>query len=448
MAKNGERGGRRLSAADTQMLEYQGPASSAYSEGSWLLRFDGAAPTIGELRAHVAARLEQLPLLRDRAVYPRFPLARPSWEPDPEFDLDRHVREADPERFAGEEGWLALTDERMGRRLDRRRPLWQLWLAGGEDGEGFVVLFHHSHAVADGHSALHILRTLFGAGRGAPPRARRRRPQGEDEGLGDRLRAGAEAAACVASAIRLAYPPAPAVEPLNPPLGPRRRVLIAELPMEAVMEVSLGLGCFPNDVYLATVAGGLRAWLRERDVDTEELTLRAGVPVKTADRAARQGLGNHFSGVRLPLTVGEADPVALLRRIQAETKQITAGRVARGGALLSRAQNALPRPLLAPMARLEWSPQAINLVVSHLTLPRDLGELLGRPLARLYCWTPLFESQAVSFVAAQGLDATMTVNLLVDPDAVPDAARIVDGVEETLAGLRAAVGEPSLAVRS
>lgn len=446
MPKLGERRGRRLSAADTQMLEYQGPASSAYTEGSWLLRFDGGAPTIGELREHVGARLALLPLLRDRVQYGRFALARPRWAPSPDLDLEWHVRAADPARFAGEPGWLRLVDERMGRRLDRSRPLWQLWLAPGEGEEGFVVLFHHNHALADGHSALHILRTLFGSEPLAPPPAKRRKPA--PAGLGARLREGVEAARCVATALRMIYPPAPAVAALNRPLGPRRRVLMLDLPMEAVMEISLGFGCFPNDVYLAAVAGGLRRWLQGREVEVDDLTLRAGVPVKTAARAERQGLGNHFSGVRLPLSVAEPDPVARLRRIQAETKLITAGRVARGGELLSRAQNALPRQLLAPMARMEWSPQAINLVVSHLALPRDLGELLGRPLARLYCWTPLFEDHAVSLVAAQGLAGTLTVNLLVDPDLVPDAETIQSGIAATVEALRSAVGQPSLAGRS
>jgi diacylglycerol O-acyltransferase len=444
MPKEGERG-RRLSAADTQMLEYQGPASSAYTEGAWMLRFDGDAPTIGELREHVASRLALLPLLRDRVEYGRLGVARPRWVSSPDFDLDWHVREADPTHFAGERGWLRLSEERLGRRLDRRRPLWQLWLARGEGEEGFVVLLHHNHAVADGHSALHILRTLFGSEPPAAPRAKRRKPPA---GRGARLREGFEAARCVATALRLIYPPAPAVPALNQPLGPRRRVLVQDLPMAAVMEVSLGLGCFPNDVYLAAVAGGLRRWLAGRDVEVGDLTLRAGVPVKTAARGERQGLGNHFSGVRLPLSLAESDPVARLRRVQAETKLITAGRVARGGELVSRAQNALPRQLLAPMARMEWSPQAINLVVSNLALPRDLGELLGRPLARLYCWTPLFEEQAVSVVAAQGLAGTLTVNLLVDPDLVPDASTIQSGIAETLEGLRAAVAAPSLAGRS
>lgn len=93
-------------------------------------------------------------------------------------------------------------------------------------------------------------------------------------------------------------------------------------------------------------------------------------------------------------------------------------------------------------------PQAINLVVSHLALPRDLGELLGRPLARLYCWTPLFEDHAVSLVAAQGLAGTLTVNLLVDPDLVPDAETIQSGIAATVEALRSAVGQPSLAGRS
>lgn len=430
------------------MLEYQRPGTPLWTESAWLLAFDGASPAIAELREHVASRLPLLPPLRQRVRYSKLRLARPRWVRDAGFDLGWHVRAADADRFGGERGWLRFVDELLGAPLDRRRPLWQLWLAPGGDEERFAVLFHHNHALADGHSALHILRLLFAAD---PSRAQvaSRAQAPREQGVGARLHGGVEGAKSIAAAARLLYPPAPSVPALNRPLGPRRHALVIDVPMRRVTEIATGLGCFPNDVYLTAVAGGLRHWLDGRDAASAEMTLQAGIPVKTASRAERQGLGNHFSGIRLPLPLGEIAPVVRLRRIQAETKRITEGRVARGGELMGRAHELLPRQLLTPLARMEWGPSAINLVISHLALPGDLRQCLGRPLKRLYCWTPLFEDQTISVVAAQGLDGTMTVNLLVEPDLVPDAAALKVGISETVDALHlAAVGEALAASRS
>jgi len=441
--------GPRLSAVDTQMLEYQRPNTNLWTESAWLLTFDGRSPTIAELREQVGSSLPLLPPLREKVRYSKLGLSRPRWIRDPGFDLSWHVREADAPRFRSEEGWLRLADELLGSPLDRERPLWRIWLVPADGKERFALLFHLNHALADGHSALNILRLLLAAevDRGHPPPGPSSRRK--HDGLRARLREGLEAAKSIVAAGRLLYPPAPTIPVLNRPLGPRRHTLTVDVPMRTVMEIATGLGCFPNDVYLTAVAGGLRRWLGGRGEAPSELTLQAGIPIKTRSRTERQGLGNHFSGIRLPLPVGEGSHLARLRRIQVETKRITAGRVARGGELMGRAHDLLPRQLLTPLARMEWGPKAVNLVVSHLALPGDLRQCLGRPLTQLYCWTPLFEDNTISFVAAQGLNGTMTINLLVEPDLVPDASVLEAGILETVDDLHAALaGEALVAGRS
>lgn len=425
------------------MLEYQRPGTSLFTESVWLLTFTGTEPGIAELRKLVASRLPLLPPLRERVAYSKLRLMRPRWVRDTGFDLSRHVCEADTARFGGRKGWLQLVDELLATRLDRRRPLWRLWLARGGDEERFALVFHHNHAWADGHSALHVLRLLLAVDPGQAQRSSGAQAP-RDRSAGTRLRELVEEARSIAAATRLLYPPAPSVPALNRPLGLRRHVLTVDLSMQQVTEIATESGCFPNDVYLTAVAGGLRRWLESREEAPAEMIIQAGIPIKTRSRADRQDLGNHFSGIRLPLPLGEATPLTRLRQVQAQTKQITAGRIARGGELMSRVHNLLPRQLLTPLARAELGPDAINIVISHLVLPGNLRECLGRPLQRLRCWTPLFEDQAISVVAAQGLDGTMTVNLLVEPDLVPDAAELEFGIRETVEELHASLAGKAL----
>lgn len=428
----------RLTAADTQMYDYARPGTAMWADAAWRLTFTGTAPSIEELRQHIGARLPLVPGLTRKVVPSRVPVARPRWVEDPEFAIADHVREAG-DGYAGADGWERLVDERLGTPLDLTRPLWQILLARSEGDDRFALILHHHHALADGHSGIHALRILC-ADEAVPAREE---PAGRTEsvGLGDRARAVLREAGNVGTAMRLVYPPAPEVRGLNAPIGPRRRALTAEVSMRDVMPISLALRCFPNDVYLTAVAGGLRRWLRGRGVDVEGVEIQAGVPVN-ASRGQRWDLGNHFSGVRLPLPLGTMPATERLSRIQAGTKRISAGRASRGAELISKAQNVLPRQVLQPLAQAEWGPKALNIVTSHIALPRTLKGILGRPLESLACWTPLFGGHVVSVVAAQGVRGTMMINVLVEADLAPDADVILDGIHREIAELGKAVGAP------
>src|SRR5262249_8625876 len=80
-------------------------------------------------------------------------------------------------------------------------------------------------------------------------------------------------------------PPHPApTTPLNVPIGPHRRLAFVRNDLADFKRVKDALGGTVNDVVLAVVAGGLRAWLRDRGVRTEGLELRALVPVSIRTR--------------------------------------------------------------------------------------------------------------------------------------------------------------------
>ncbi|MBY8855689.1 hypothetical protein K7711_04295 [Nocardia sp. CA2R105] len=51
-----------------------------------LLRCGGVAPSLGELRAQVSSRVGLVPALTHRLT------AEVDWEPDPQFDIENHVR--------------------------------------------------------------------------------------------------------------------------------------------------------------------------------------------------------------------------------------------------------------------------------------------------------------------------------------------------------------------
>jgi hypothetical protein len=82
-------------------------------------------------REVLATQLRLVPRFRQPLYVPRPGLGRPLWVDAPAFDLADHVGVV-PVPAPGDEGALLRAAEQLRRvRLDRSRPLWQMWLLPG-----------------------------------------------------------------------------------------------------------------------------------------------------------------------------------------------------------------------------------------------------------------------------------------------------------------------------
>ena len=121
-----------------------------------------ASLTVGGLRAMLRERLHLLTPFRWRLVEVPFSLDHPFWVEEADVDLDYHVREiALP--APGDLRQLAEQGARIfERRLDRSRPLWEMYLIHGvENGTKVGLLTKVHHAALDGMSGAEILVTLM-----------------------------------------------------------------------------------------------------------------------------------------------------------------------------------------------------------------------------------------------------------------------------------------------
>jgi WS/DGAT/MGAT family acyltransferase len=360
-------------------------------------------------------------LLAERAA--RLPALRvagdwfPSWWPASDFDPAAHVRgfEVTSQRVfeAYVAGWLATP-------LDLNRPPWDVHVVTGLPDERFAVLVKLHHSLADGAGAVALAGALLDGG--VPPvRATTPAEFG--------LRETATMAGDVVRAVRR-----PAVPAMLAAGGQARRVAFVRLDLADVRQIRRQHGGTTNDVTLAVLAGGLRSWLRSRDVAVDGLTPRALIPVNT--RARGGAGGNQLSGFLCDLPVGVADPVERLRSVRAAMDANKAAGPSRGAGTIPILANQLP----SPVHRLCTGPAALaapllfDTVVTNVPLPAVPLTLDGASLDEVYPFGPLGPGHALGFAISPYRDA-VHIGLQADRDAVPDIEVLASAIGKSCSTL-------------
>ena len=462
MAKQGHKD--RLSAIDASFLAQE--KQSSHMHVGALVTFDGSAPSREELRAHLEGRLGRVPRYRQKLAFPPLEAGRPFWVDDPNFNLDYHVRHtALPKPGSGDQ-LRELAGRIFSQRLDRSKPLWEIWIAHGLDGGRFALISKTHHALVDGVSGVDIATVLFDLSPvpGDPDEGDGWTPSPEPsdvelvaEGVkglirtpfglagraigaiqrpGETLEQIREGAEGLGEVVWAGMNPAPDV-PLNVPIGPHRRVRWVQSRLADFKEVKNGLGGTVNDAVLAVVAGALRRWLHDRGVRTQGVELRALVPVSIRAEDDKDSLGNRIAAMRGPLPVYVEDPVERLRVVREGMGQLKESKQALGAEVIAGLTDFAPPTLLAQASRLNFSTRLFNLIVTNVPGPQFPLYLLGREMEEIVPVAFLPENHALA-VAIMSYNGKVDFGLLADYDAMPDLDAFAEHLEESLAELVAA----------
>jgi diacylglycerol O-acyltransferase / wax synthase len=157
MAKQGHKD--RLSAIDASFL-HQEKQSSHMHVGA-LVIFEGPAPSHDDFITHIQSRLRLVPRYRQKLAVPRFEMGRPFWVDDPSFNIEYHVRHTALPKPGSDDQLRQLAGRIFSQRLDRSKPLWEVWLIQGFEGGKFAVISKTHHALVDGVSGVDIATVLF-----------------------------------------------------------------------------------------------------------------------------------------------------------------------------------------------------------------------------------------------------------------------------------------------
>jgi diacylglycerol O-acyltransferase len=457
----------RLTGLDASFLHLEDENSHMHVAG--VLLFEGDAPDQPDVAAALERRLHLVPRYRQKLAFVPMNQGRPIWVDDPHFNLDYHVRTTALPQPGSEEQLRNLAGRVFSQRLDRDKPLWELWVVDGLEGGRFAVLSKTHHALVDGVSGVDIASVLFDTQPEpqAPPDPGRRwlpapppsRAQLLGRSLSERLSEPTEIARGVRAALRTprrvalsAYEslvgvgamawaglrPAPATI-YNQRIGPHRRFAWVRASLDDVKAIKNELGGTVNDVMLATVNGALGRHLRRRGTDTDGLVLRAMVPVSVRAELEKGALGNRVAAMMAPLPVGVTDPAAALHEISDAMRGLKESGQAVGAQILTELSGFAPPTVMAQASRLTARQRFFNLVVTNVPGPQFPLYLMGHEMTDMFPMVPLAPNQALG-VAIMSYHGGINFGLVGDYDLMYDLDELTEDFEASLAALAKAAG--------
>ncbi|HEV2786875.1 MAG TPA: wax ester/triacylglycerol synthase domain-containing protein, partial [Solirubrobacteraceae bacterium] len=148
-----------LSALDASFLQHERGGAHAHIGGIALL--EGPAPPYREVLEHVRSRLHLVPRYRHRVAIPPLGLGRPRWADDPAFNLEYHVRHTGLPAPGDDAKLHTLAARVFSQRLDRTKPLWELWIVEHLEGGGWALISKAHQALVGGAAGIDLMTTLF-----------------------------------------------------------------------------------------------------------------------------------------------------------------------------------------------------------------------------------------------------------------------------------------------
>jgi diacylglycerol O-acyltransferase len=432
----------------------------------------GSPPPYEGMRRVLHDRMHLLGPLRRRLAMVPGAIDHPRWVEDAELDLDNHVFRGVLPAPGGPDELATFVSRVMSTPLPRDRPLWEIHVVEGLDGDLVAGVAKIHHCAVDGLSSVELTAHLMDLAPEVPPAPKAVLRSSADEGpsntdlvrsaLGrigrlapaavSTMAKGAVVAGRMGMRNRRAHtnpPPAPFRAPrtaLSGRLSSQRSVALVHLDRDEIEGVRAATGTTFNDVLLTVTGAALRAFLTELG-DLPARPLTAFVPVSVRDEADTAPVAaNRLSGMIVGLATTIEDPVARLFAVQACLREARAQDEVLGPDMLSSlADLALPflvGPAVGAFRRLGISGRfpMFNVVVSSYPgSPVPLYCAGGRMLA-YHPFGPIVDGATLNVTAMSYLDG-VGVGLLACRRAVPDLDELAGHFPDALTQLvKAACG--------
>jgi WS/DGAT/MGAT family acyltransferase len=222
---------------------------------------------------------------------------------------------------------------------------------------------------------------------------------------------------------------------LNVPIGGRRHLSVATVPLEEVRRVGKALGGTVNDVVLAASAGGLREILLARGEEPPTAGLRAMVPVNLRTAGERLALGNKITSLFVHLPVAEPDPLRRFVLQVSEAESLKAGHQGIGSRALIDFTAHAPPVIHSFLARSMYATRLFNLTITNVPGPQMTLYALGSRMTEIWPIVPLAAEHAVG-LAVISYDGNVFFCVNADLDTTPDLPVLGNGIVRAFEELR------------
>ncbi len=415
--------------------------------------------SIDEVRQVLASRLHLVPQFRWKLLEGPLGLDTPIWVDDPGFDIDNHLHRVALPAPGDERALGDLVGTLVGFKLDRARPLWEMWLIEGLQHGRVALLSKIHHAIIDGESGAELATLLFDLEPDPeptpdPPPWTPEPPPSDLE----RLAASATRAALwplkvgrfatqtaqqAATMLRFARRKDPPAQPFQAPrtslnghLTPSRTFASAPVSLQAAKQVKDAFGVKLNDVVLAISATALRGYLLDRD-ELPDAPLVAQIPVSVRS-GDTDHVGTKVAAMFSSLATDVADPVERLHAIHAATRSAKEMREAMSAQHIINLTETTPPALIALAARM-WTeagldgrtPPIFNLIISNVPGPPFDLYMAGARVEAMFPMGPLLYGSGINFTIVSNA-TRLDFGLMACPDLVPDAWDIATRIPPAL----------------
>ncbi len=463
-----------LSSADTAWLHMDRPTNLMVINSILLF---GKSVNWERFEQVIRTRLlEPYPRFGERAVESRLVTGGVHWEPDPEFDLARHLHRRGLPAPGDEHALQALAGDLASTPLDREKPLWDMYLIDGP-GAGSAVIVRMHHCIADGIALAQVMLSL------TDPRA-----AGAVRGTGKADAAGTAGAATIAgppaepgsheadpgshgtigavwglagtvvreSARTLTHPrrvlelaggavadaqalgkllltPADTDSVLAHGQGATRCVAWSRpMSLDRIKAIAHAQSATVNDVLLAAVSGALRGYLTAHGEEPHELRALVPVNLRPIGPGAAAELGNRFGLVYLTLPVDRAGARERLYELKQRMDAIKHSPEGPVSYVLLETAGLAPAGIERYI--IDFFTAKASAVITNVPGPRETVYMAGSPLRTVLVWAPTAGSVGMS-VSVFSYDGRVTVGLLTHTAQVPNPQAIVGRLHREVATL-------------
>ena len=410
------------------------------------------------LRDALAARVRAIPEFREKLSDAPLTIGHPVWVKDDDFDIDRHLHRITLPANGTRTELTEICGRLAGLPLDRRRPLWEIWVIEGLDGSSgtdrLAVLIKVHHAAADGVTFADMVSRLCSSEAAPTPPDLIEAPASIGplrEALDGAARLATRpfylavrvlpaAARAVLDAIRRARAgramAAPFTAPrtaLNAKFSAQRNVAFARLDLDEVKRVKDHFGVKVNDVVGTLVGGVMRQFLLDRgELPTSSLVALEPVSVHgQSDRTAR----NQVSGMLVALHTQIADPVDRLKAVAEANASAKEQVSAISPTLLQDFGEVVGSVLLGiakrVYARLTQFRPNYNIILSNVPGPDPARYFLGAAVSAMYPFGPVLLGAGINFTL-WSVNGTLHIGLISSPEVIPALSDLADGLNAGL----------------